>query len=34
VIAPVRPSFRDRYPIIPIERYVPWTRESGELFDL
>ncbi len=33
VIAPVRPSFKDRYPIIPIERYVTWTRENGEPFD-
>jgi hypothetical protein len=33
LIAPVRPSFKDRYPITPIERYVTWTRENGEPFD-
>ena len=33
LIAPVRPSFKDRYPITPIERYVAWTREDGEPFD-
>ena len=33
LIAPVRPSFKDRYPITPIERYVAWTNEAGEAFD-
>jgi len=33
LIAPVRPSRKDRYPITPIERYVAWTREDGEPFD-
>ena len=33
LIAPVRPSFKDRYPITPIERYVTWTKENGEPFD-
>jgi GNAT superfamily N-acetyltransferase len=33
LIAPVRPSLKDRYPITPIERYVGWTREDGEPFD-
>jgi GNAT superfamily N-acetyltransferase len=33
LIAPVRPSFKDRYPITPIERYVTWTDENGEPFD-
>jgi GNAT superfamily N-acetyltransferase len=33
LIAPVRPSFKDRYPITPIERYVAWTRADGEPFD-
>jgi GNAT superfamily N-acetyltransferase len=33
LVAPVRPSFKDRYPIIPIERYILWTREDGEPFD-
>jgi GNAT superfamily N-acetyltransferase len=33
LIAPVRPSLKDRYPITPIEQYVPWTRDNGEPFD-
>jgi GNAT superfamily N-acetyltransferase len=33
LIAPVRPSCKDRYPIIPIERYILWAREDGEPFD-
>jgi GNAT superfamily N-acetyltransferase len=33
LIAPVRPSFKDRYPITPIEQYVTWTRRNGEPFD-
>jgi hypothetical protein len=33
LIAPVRPSRKDRYPIIPIERYARWTRPDGEPFD-
>lgn len=33
LIAPVRPSFKDRYPTIPIERYACWTREDGSPFD-
>jgi hypothetical protein len=33
LIAPVRPSFKDRYPITPIEQYLSWTRENGEPFD-
>ncbi|HYB27326.1 MAG TPA: hypothetical protein VEF89_11975 [Solirubrobacteraceae bacterium] len=33
LIAPVRPSFKDRYPITPIERHVTWTREDGRPFD-
>jgi GNAT superfamily N-acetyltransferase len=33
LIAPVRPSYKDRYPITPIERYVAWTRDNGEPFD-
>jgi GNAT superfamily N-acetyltransferase len=33
LIAPVRPSLKDRYPITPIEQYVTWTRENGEPFD-
>jgi hypothetical protein len=33
LIAPVRPSMKERYPLIPIERYVQWRRPDGELFD-
>lgn len=33
VIAPVRPSWKDRYPITPIEEYVTWTRADGQPFD-
>jgi len=30
LIAPVRPTLKDRYPTIPIERYVRWTRPDGD----
>jgi hypothetical protein len=33
LIAPVRPSLKDRYPTIPIKRYARWTRPDGEPFD-
>jgi len=33
LIAPVRPTLKDRYPTIPIERYVRWTRPDGTPFD-
>jgi GNAT superfamily N-acetyltransferase len=33
LIAPVRPSWKDRYPLTPIERYVTWTRDDGEPLD-
>lgn len=33
LIAPVRPTLKDRYPLIPMERYVQWTRLNGEAFD-
>jgi GNAT superfamily N-acetyltransferase len=33
LIAPVRPSLKERYPITPIERYVSWTNDAGEPFD-
>jgi len=33
LIAPVRPSLKDRYPTIPIERYARWTRPDGSAFD-
>ena len=33
LIAPVRPSWKDRYPLVPIERYATWRRADGSLFD-
>jgi hypothetical protein len=33
VIAPVRPSWKERYPLTPIHRYASWRREDGLLFD-
>jgi hypothetical protein len=33
LIAPVRPSWKDRYPLVPIERYAEWRRPDGFLFD-
>jgi GNAT superfamily N-acetyltransferase len=33
LIAPVRPSWKERYPLTPIERYAAWTREDGLPFD-
>jgi GNAT superfamily N-acetyltransferase len=33
LIAPVRPSWKDRYPLVPIERYAAWRREDGLHFD-
>jgi hypothetical protein len=33
LIAPVRPSLKERYPLAPIERYAGWTRADGLPFD-
>ena len=33
LIAPVRPSWKDRYPLVMIERYAGWRRQDGLLFD-
>lgn len=33
VIAPVRPTVKQRYPLIPIEDYIAWRREDGSHFD-
>jgi hypothetical protein len=33
LVAPVRPSWKERYPLTPIERYVGWRRPDGELLD-
>ena len=29
LIAPVRPTWKDRYPLIALDRYARWTREDG-----
>jgi GNAT superfamily N-acetyltransferase len=33
LIAPVRPTWKERYPLVPLEDYVRWTREDGLPFD-
>lgn len=33
LVAPVRPSWKDRYPIIPIDRYAAWRLDDGLPFD-
>ncbi len=33
VIACVRPTWKERYPAVPIERYAAWGREDGQPFD-
>ena len=33
LIAPVPPSWKERYPLAPIERYVTWSRNDGHPFD-
>ena len=33
LVAPVRPSWKDRYPLIPIERYAYWERSDALPFD-
>jgi GNAT superfamily N-acetyltransferase len=33
LLAPVRPTLKHRYPLIPIERYIAWRREDGSHFD-
>jgi hypothetical protein len=33
LIAPVRPTWKERYPLTPIERYAAWRRADGLLFD-
>ena len=33
LIAPVRPTLKSQYPLIPIERYVEWRRDDGSHFD-
>jgi GNAT superfamily N-acetyltransferase len=33
LIAPVRPTWKDRYPLTPIESYTRWRREDGFHYD-
>jgi GNAT superfamily N-acetyltransferase len=33
LVAPVRPAFKSRYPLIPMEQYLTWTRPGGRPFD-
>ena len=33
LIAPVRPNWKERYPLVPIEEYAAWRRADGFLFD-
>jgi hypothetical protein len=33
LIAPVRPTWKERYPLIALERYAHWTRDDGLPFD-
>jgi hypothetical protein len=33
LIAPVRPSQKHRYPLIPMSEYITWTRQDGLAFD-
>ncbi len=33
LIAPVRPNWKERYPLVPIERYATWRRPDGFPFD-
>lgn len=33
LVAPVRPSLKERYPLAPIEQYMHWTNRDGQPFD-
>ncbi|HSK15933.1 MAG TPA: hypothetical protein VK915_07155 [Gaiellaceae bacterium] len=33
LVAPLRPTWKERYPLTPIERYAAWTRDDGLPFD-
>jgi GNAT superfamily N-acetyltransferase len=33
LIAPVRPTWKDRYPLTPLEEYMRWQRDDGLPFD-
>jgi hypothetical protein len=33
LVAPVRPTWKHRYPLTPLDRYARWRRPDGQLFD-
>ncbi len=33
LVAPVRPTWKDRYPLVPLERYITWRRGDGLPYD-
>ena len=33
LVAPVRPTWKERYPLVPLERYVTWRRNDGLPYD-
>lgn len=33
MVAPVRPSFKTKYPLIPMEEYMLWKNHNGQVFD-
>lgn len=33
LIVPLRPTWKDRYPLAPIDRYARWRRDDGKPFD-
>lgn len=33
LLAPVRPTWKSRYPLAPMERYIRWTRDDGSALD-
>jgi len=33
MVAPVRPSLKSKYPLIPMEEYISWMRDDGTHFD-
>ena len=33
MVAPVRPSLKHKYPLIPMEEYIKWVKEDGTPFD-
>ncbi len=33
LIAPVRPNYKCKYPLVPIENYIHWKNDDGLSFD-